>query len=119
MPRRCSASGRRCVAREITKLYETVSHGTLAGIAARVDRDANQQRGEFVLIVAGSTEDSDAMRLAEGRRVYDILRGELPPGDARRKWRRKSPARRAMRCILSANDASDGSERVSRLRYRE
>ena len=70
------------VARELTKLYETVLAGTLAELAARVERDADQQRGEFVLIVAGSTDDSDAVRLREGRRVYDILRRELPPGRA-------------------------------------
>jgi 16S rRNA (cytidine1402-2'-O)-methyltransferase len=48
----------------------------------RVERDADQQRGEFVLIVAGSSEDSDAIRLGEGKRVYEILRRELPPGRA-------------------------------------
>ncbi len=70
------------VAREISKLYETVLHDTLPALLARVERDADQQRGEFVLIVAGSNEDSDAIRLAEGKRVYDILRRELPPGRA-------------------------------------
>jgi 16S rRNA (cytidine1402-2'-O)-methyltransferase len=70
------------VAREITKLYETVLHDTPAGLLARVERDADQQRGEFVLVVAGSNEDSDAIRLADGKRVYDILRRELPPGRA-------------------------------------
>jgi 16S rRNA (cytidine1402-2'-O)-methyltransferase len=70
------------VARELTKLYETVLHDTLSALLARVERDADQQRGEFVLIVAGSSEDSDAIRLGEGKRVYEILRRELPPGRA-------------------------------------
>jgi len=70
------------VARELTKLYETVLHDTLPALLARVERDADQQRGEFVLIVAGSNEDSEAIRLADGKRVYEILRRELPPGRA-------------------------------------
>jgi 16S rRNA (cytidine1402-2'-O)-methyltransferase len=70
------------VARELTKLYETVLHDTLSALLMRVERDADQQRGEFVLIVAGSSEDSDAIRLGEGKRVYEILRRELPPGRA-------------------------------------
>jgi 16S rRNA (cytidine1402-2'-O)-methyltransferase len=70
------------IARELTKLYETVLADTLPALLARVERDADQQRGEFVLIVSGSADDSDAMRLVEGRRVYDILRRELPPGRA-------------------------------------
>ncbi len=70
------------VARELTKMYETVLAGTLVELLARVERDADQQRGEFVLIVAGSNQDADAIRLGEGKRVYDILRRELPPGRA-------------------------------------
>ena len=70
------------IARELTKMFETVLAGTLADLLSRLERDADQQRGEFVLILAGSTDDSDAVRLSEGRRVYDILRRELPPGRA-------------------------------------
>jgi 16S rRNA (cytidine1402-2'-O)-methyltransferase len=70
------------VARELTKLYETVLIGSLAELLTRVESDSDQQRGEFVLIVAGSNDDSETMRLVEGRRVYDILRRELPPGRA-------------------------------------
>lgn len=75
--------GRRAVvARELTKLFETVLDGTLADLAARVVADPNQQRGEFVVLVAGADEDAAAARLAEGRRVFDLLRKELPPGRA-------------------------------------
>ncbi|HEX6831918.1 MAG TPA: 16S rRNA (cytidine(1402)-2'-O)-methyltransferase [Rudaea sp.] len=73
---------RAVLARELTKLFETVLDGTLADIAARVAADPNQRRGEFVLLVAGAAADADAMRLAEGRRVYELLRRELPPGRA-------------------------------------
>ncbi len=70
------------IARELTKLYETVLSGTLPQLLERVRADPDQQRGEFVFMIAGSTEDDDANRLADGKRVFDILRRELPPGRA-------------------------------------
>jgi 16S rRNA (cytidine1402-2'-O)-methyltransferase len=69
------------LARELTKLFETVIDGDLAGVIARVAADPNQERGEFVLLVGGRPDDEDA-RLAEGRRVFALLRGELPPARA-------------------------------------
>ena len=70
------------LARELTKLFETVIAAPLGEIAAKVVADANQQRGEFVLVVAGADgEDADAV-LAEGRRVFAMLREELPPARA-------------------------------------
>ena len=73
---------RAVLARELTKLFETVLDGTLVELAARVAADADQRRGEFVLLVAGAAQDADAARLIEGRRVFDLLRGELPPSRA-------------------------------------
>ncbi len=70
------------LARELTKLFETVLDDTLAELLARVARDSNQQRGEFVLLIAGTSDEADAVRLAEGRRVFELLRLELPPSRA-------------------------------------
>jgi 16S rRNA (cytidine1402-2'-O)-methyltransferase len=67
--------------REITKLHETHLGMTLGDIAARVADDSEQRLGEFVLVVAGRGEDADA-KLAEGQRVYALLRAELPPAQA-------------------------------------
>lgn len=70
------------LARELTKLFETVIAAPLGEVRARVDADPNQQRGEFVLLIGGAEgEDADA-RLAEGRRVFALLREELPPARA-------------------------------------
>ena len=70
------------VARELTKQFETVLDGTLAGLAQRVAVDADQQRGEFVVLVKGAGDDDDAAKLIEGLRVYRILSAELPPSRA-------------------------------------
>jgi len=70
------------LARELTKLFETVIAAPLADIATRVGADANQQRGEFVLLVAGAVGEAADAQLAEGRRVFALLREELPPARA-------------------------------------
>jgi len=76
-------SARRAVlARELTKLFETVLDGPLGELAERVNTDADQRRGEFVLLVAGADADADAAKLVEGRRVFELLRRELPPSRA-------------------------------------
>ena len=69
------------LARELTKLFETVLDGSLAALAARVAGDPDQRKGEFVLLIEGAPEDADA-RLAEGRRVHALLAKELPPSKA-------------------------------------
>jgi 16S rRNA (cytidine1402-2'-O)-methyltransferase len=69
------------LARELTKLFETVLDGPLADLARRVREDPNQRKGEFVLLVQGAPEDADA-RVAEGRRVYAALSAHLPPSTA-------------------------------------
>jgi 16S rRNA (cytidine1402-2'-O)-methyltransferase len=69
------------LARELTKLFETVRDGTLAGLHAFVSADANQRKGEFVVLVQGAGEDADA-RIAEGRRLYSKLIEHLPPSTA-------------------------------------
>ena len=69
------------LARELTKLFETVLDGTLANLQSRVQADPDQRKGEFVLVVQGMGEDADA-KLAEGRRVHAILARQLPPSAA-------------------------------------
>lgn len=69
------------LARELTKLFETVLDGTLDEIAARVATDADQRRGEFVLVLEGASDDAEA-RIAEGRRLYARLAAHLKPSQA-------------------------------------
>ena len=69
------------LARELTKMFETVLGEPLVALAARVAADPDQQRGEHVILVAGRGEEADA-KLAEGKRIFAILREELPPAKA-------------------------------------
>ena len=69
------------LARELTKLFETVLGEPLGVLAERVAGDPDQQRGECVVLVAGHNAEADA-KLAEGRRVFALLREELPPARA-------------------------------------
>ncbi|HEX5756986.1 MAG TPA: 16S rRNA (cytidine(1402)-2'-O)-methyltransferase [Arenimonas sp.] len=66
------------LARELTKLFETVLGDSLADVAERVRGDANQRKGEFVLVVRGA-EDDEAARLIEGKRIYALLAEHLKP----------------------------------------
>ena len=69
------------LARELTKLFETVLGDTLADLAEQVAADPNQRKGEFVLVVRGSVDDADA-KLREGQRVYALLSAHLKPSVA-------------------------------------
>jgi 16S rRNA (cytidine1402-2'-O)-methyltransferase len=69
------------LARELTKMFETVLGEPLEALASRVAGDPDQQRGECVILVHGRSDQADA-RVAEGRRIFAILREELPPTKA-------------------------------------
>ena len=69
------------LARELTKLFETVLGDTLGTLLARVSADDNQRKGEFVLVVRGCEDDADAA-LIEGQRLYAKLVDYLKPSQA-------------------------------------
>ena len=66
-----------CLARELTKLHETIVTQPLSELLAWVESDSNQQRGECVLLVGGNTEQPDPNDV-EAERVLSILLTELP-----------------------------------------
>lgn len=68
------------IAREITKRFETVLVGTAADLHRALTTDANQQRGEFVLLIAG--QPAEAAGLAEAVRLARTLCAELPASKA-------------------------------------
>ena len=67
---------RAALARELTKLHETVRRSTLGELRDWVLADSQQRRGEVVLLVAGAPER--AADEAELRRVLVALLEELP-----------------------------------------
>jgi len=71
------------LARELTKLFETVLGDTLGNIAEKVAADPNQRKGEFVLVVRGCADDAEG-RLLEGQRLYAKLAEHLKPSVAAR-----------------------------------
>lgn len=71
------------VARELTKLHETVYRGNLGELAERLPTEPDAARGEIVVIIAGhqpaTDEEGDAALLA---RLLPALLEELPPSRA-------------------------------------
>jgi 16S rRNA (cytidine1402-2'-O)-methyltransferase len=69
------------LARELTKVHESIYRGTLAGLAQRATQDADMARGEITLVIAGSAAPSagDAALLA---RALPLLLKNLPPARA-------------------------------------
>ncbi|MDO7596658.1 MAG: 16S rRNA (cytidine(1402)-2'-O)-methyltransferase [Pseudomonadota bacterium] len=66
-----------CLARELTKLHETINTKPLAELLDWVSNDPNQQRGECVLLVEGAKQHQDASEV-EVNRVLNLLLKELP-----------------------------------------
>jgi 16S rRNA (cytidine1402-2'-O)-methyltransferase len=69
------------IARELTKMFETVLDGSLAELQAQVEADDHQRKGEFVVMVQGVDDDQEA-QLIEGKRLYAKLSEHLPPSTA-------------------------------------
>jgi 16S rRNA (cytidine1402-2'-O)-methyltransferase len=64
------------VCRELTKQFETVLRGSIEQVRAAVEADKNQQKGEFVLVVAGCSENMDenmAHALEMSRALQEFL----------------------------------------------
>ena len=79
MAERLGAGRRALLARELTKLHETIRDDTLEGLAAFVAGDHHQRKGEFVVVVHGAVENAAAEGVdGEAERVLAILLEELP-----------------------------------------
>ena len=64
-------------ARELTKQFETVRHATLGEMVRWVTEDANQQRGEIVVLIHGAAPVA-AETSEDAARILRILLQELP-----------------------------------------
>lgn len=81
------------VARELTKIFESVHSCPLGELEAWLEADENRRRGEFVLIVAGAAEQ--APEQAVGENALRHLLEELPPAQAARLASRLSGVSRS------------------------
>ena len=66
------------VCRELTKQFETTLRGTLGQLSATLAGDENQQKGEFVIVVAGAEPDPNealSRSLELGRALLEFLPG--------------------------------------------
>lgn len=67
------------VARELTKLHETVLSGSLVDVVECLQSDKNQQKGEFVVLLAADADNKSSSEIdAEAGRVLKLLMKELP-----------------------------------------
>jgi 16S rRNA (cytidine1402-2'-O)-methyltransferase len=70
------------VARELTKVHETVYRGTLEELALRAQNEPNFARGELTVVVQGAQPAAPGIDSQRLRRTVEILARELPPGRA-------------------------------------
>lgn len=76
----CGAARRACVAREITKRFETFYRGTLGELAERAKSDADMARGESVIVVEGAPPVEPGA--AQLDHMLAVLLRHLPPSAA-------------------------------------
>ncbi|HKG57725.1 MAG TPA: 16S rRNA (cytidine(1402)-2'-O)-methyltransferase [Candidatus Limnocylindrales bacterium] len=93
----CPEGRRGAVCRELTKLHETITRGSLGELAAAVVNGGIRERGEFVLVVGFAGTDSggagggndgaaEEARLENARRqVEELVRDGVARGDAARR----------------------------------
>ncbi|HEX6940122.1 MAG TPA: 16S rRNA (cytidine(1402)-2'-O)-methyltransferase [Longimicrobiales bacterium] len=107
---RCGGDREAVVARELTKVHESVFRGTLAEAAAYYEREA--PRGEIVVLVAGRGEPSAGDRDVRAARELArelLARGERPSVAVRELARRLGlPRNRAYEIVLGITGEGEG-----------
>jgi 16S rRNA (cytidine1402-2'-O)-methyltransferase len=66
------------IARELTKVFETIHAAPVAELIAWVEQDSNQERGEMVVLVAGAKESNADQALFAVEHVLAVLLETLP-----------------------------------------
>ena len=66
------------IARELTKMFETIYTCALGDALAWLQADTNQQKGEFVLLVSGAEIRDETEISDQARRTLILLLAELP-----------------------------------------
>ena len=76
----CGAARRACVARELTKRFETFYRGSLGELADRAKSDADMARGESVIVLEGAAPAQPGAAELDG--MLAVLLRHLPPSAA-------------------------------------
>jgi 16S rRNA (cytidine1402-2'-O)-methyltransferase len=101
------AARRAVVARELTKMHESIYRGTLAELAAQAAADANFQRGEITLVVSGAAPAARAVDPQLLKRTVGLLLKELPPGKAAALAAQLTGARRSAAYAIAVGGAQE------------
>lgn len=95
------------IARELTKMHETIYRGTLGELAARALAEENFARGEITLVVHGAAPRAAGVDEGLLRRSVELLARELPPGRVAAIAAQLSGATRAEAYALALRAGSD------------
>jgi len=70
------------LAKELTKTFENFFSGAAQAASEWLQRDANHQRGEFVVLIQGAVVEKSSEISPEALRILTILREDLSPSQA-------------------------------------
>lgn len=70
------------VARELTKRFETIQQGSLFELYTHLKNHSETQRGEFVVLVQGSSKQKESEKDVEITRILTILLRKMPTKQA-------------------------------------
>jgi len=101
------AERRAVVARELTKLHETIYRGTLGELARQALTAPNFQRGEITIVIAGAPPSTLSVDPALLQRTVALLLKELPPGKAAALAAQLTGARRSEAYALAMQQAHE------------
>ncbi len=74
----CGGERRACVARELTKRFETLHHGSIAQIRQSMSDDDMQLKGEFVIVLSGHQALEDEANMDKAKQALQILLPHMP-----------------------------------------
>ena len=66
-----------CLAKELTKAFETINTGTIPGLIEYLTVDSNHQKGEFVILIGGADKTDSSAVEAELDTLLPILCAEM------------------------------------------
>ena len=95
------------VARELTKLHETIYRGALGELARQALAAPNFQRGEITIVIAGAPPSTLSVDPALLQRTVALLLKELPPGKAAALAAQLTGARRSEAYALAMQHAHE------------